>query len=108
MTGHTASAILGKWRIVSSDIWDRAFLDLVEPAYILFSPDGRGDFALGAVTGSLDCSFGEGTASFTWVGSDEMDEVSGSGDAEVKEDGTLELDLNRHLGDEATFVAQKW
>jgi hypothetical protein len=36
MTGRATSPIIGKWRIVSSDMWDRDFLDLVEPACILF------------------------------------------------------------------------
>ena len=108
MTGRAASAIIGRWRIVSSDMWDRDFLNLVEPAYILFSPGGRGEFAFGAVTGSMDCSFSEDTATFTWPGSDEMDEVSGSGEAEPNDDGTLTIDLNRYLGDEAILVAKKW
>ncbi len=107
MIARTASPIIGKWRIVSSDMWDRDFLDLVEPAYILFSPQGGSEFAFGAVTGSMDCSFSANTAFFTWVGSDEMDEVSGSGEAELDDDGTLTINLNRHLGDEAVLVAKK-
>lgn len=108
MTGRATSPIIGKWRIVSSDVWDRDFLDLVEPAYILFSPQGGSEFAFGAVTGTMDCSFGGNTAFFTWVGSDEMDEVSGSGEAELDDDGTLTVNLNRHLGDNAVLVAKKW
>ena len=30
MTGRGKSPIIGKWRIVSSDLWDRDFLDLVD------------------------------------------------------------------------------
>jgi hypothetical protein len=56
----------------------------------------------------MDCSFGGNTAFFTWVGNDEMDEVSGSGEAELNDDGTLTIYLNRHLGDEAILVAKKW
>jgi hypothetical protein len=108
MTGPSASTIWDKWRIVSSDIWDKDFLDLVEPAYILFPLDGRGEFAFGAVTGSTDRSYSRTAASFTWVGSDEIDEVSGSGDAEISEDGTIAIDLRFHLGDEATLSAKKW
>lgn len=106
MTVRPASPIIGKWRIVSSDLWDRDFLDLVEPAYILFSPQGGSEFVFGAVTGTMDCSFGENTVFFTWIGSDEMDEVSGSGEAEMDDNGTLTVDLNRHLGDDAVLVAK--
>jgi hypothetical protein len=51
---------------------------------------------------------GANTAFFTWIGIDEMDEVSGSGEAELEDDGTLTIDLNRHLGGEAILVAKKW
>jgi len=108
MTGRAALPIMGKWRIVSSDMWDRDFLGLVETAYILFSPQSGSEFVFGAVTGTMNCSFGGNTAFFTWIGSDEMDEVSGSGEAELDDDGTLTIDLKRHLGDEAILVAQKW
>lgn len=107
MTDRAKSPIIGKRRIVSSDLWDRNFLDLVEPAYILFSPQGGSEFVFGAVTGSMQCSFGRNTAFFTWFGSDEMDEVSGSGEAELDDD-TLTVNLNRHLGDDAVLVAKKW
>ena len=32
--------LLGKWRIVEMELWDRDFLDLVEPAYIRFDAQG--------------------------------------------------------------------
>jgi len=107
MIARTAFPIIGKWRIVSSDMWDRDFLDLVEPAYIVFSPQGGSEFVFGAVTGTMDCSFGGNTAFFTWIGSDEMDEVSGSGEAELDDNGTLTIDLNCHLGDDTILVAKK-
>jgi len=108
MIARTASPIIGKWRIVSSDLWDRDFLDLGEPAYILFSPQGGSEFAFGAVTGSMDCCFSANTAFFTWVGSDEMDEVSGSGEAELDSSGILTVELDRHFGDDAVLTARKW
>ena len=39
-----APELLTKWGIVDSDLWDRDALDLVEPAYIEFRPDGTGSF----------------------------------------------------------------
>jgi hypothetical protein len=32
--------LLGKWRIVEMALWDRDFLDLVEPASISFDAQG--------------------------------------------------------------------
>lgn len=100
--------LVGKWRIVEADLWDRNFLDLVEPAYTQFDDDGRGEFAFGAVTGGLDCEYAPETIFFTWIGSDEMDEASGSGEADLERDGTLTIDLRFHLGDEAQLKARKW
>src|SRR3954451_23092703 len=44
--------LLGKWRIIEMALWDSDFLDLVEPAYIRFDAQGRGEFVFGAVQGS--------------------------------------------------------
>ena len=37
-----------------------------------------------------------------------MDEVSGSGWAELDDDGILSGEISFHLGDELSFKAQKW
>jgi hypothetical protein len=74
--------LLGRWRIVEMALWDADFLDLVEPAYIAFDRQGRGEFVFGAVHGSLDCRYGRDSVDFTWQGSDEMDPACGDGDAE--------------------------
>ena len=47
--------VAGKWRIVEMDLWDREAIDLVGPAFIEFSVDGRGSFRFIAVEGYLDC-----------------------------------------------------
>jgi hypothetical protein len=39
------------------------------------------------------------------TGRDEMDEVTGTGSAELLEDGSLEIEFAYHLGDEAVFKA---
>ncbi len=49
--------VVGRWRIVEADLWDSDYLDLVEPAYISFGEDGRGEFAFGAVHGSMDLEY---------------------------------------------------
>ena len=42
---------------------------------------------------------------FTFVGSDEVDEISSSGPAELTEDGGLEIEIAFHLGDDAVLKA---
>ena len=39
--------IIGRWRIVEADLWDRSHLDLVGPAYLQIGGDGWAEFAFG-------------------------------------------------------------
>jgi len=100
--------LLGKWRIVEMELWDADFLDLVEPAYILFDDQGRGEFVFGAVCGGLDCRYGAASVHFTWQGNDEMDPACGDGEAELDEAGDLIGEIRFHLGDESGFKTRRW
>lgn len=108
MTRAIECALIGKWRIVEADLWDRNYLDPVEPAHITFEDNGHGEFAFGCVQGGLDCEYSQRIIFFTWQGFDEMDEVNGAGSAELDDDGSLEIEIRFHLGDEATLKAQRW
>jgi hypothetical protein len=99
--------LIGTWRIVEADLWDRDYLDLVEPACISFGKDGRGEFAFGAVHGDMELEYSPSMIFFNWAGFDEMDEVSGSGSAELDANGTLEIELSFHLGDDAVLKARR-
>lgn len=99
--------LVGKWRIVEADLWDRDYLDLVEPASITIRADGHGEIAFGAMQASLDLEYSPSTVFFTWAGFDEMDEVSGSGSAELLDDGLIEVEFAYHLGDEAVLKARR-
>jgi hypothetical protein len=100
--------LLGTWRIVEMEMWDRDFLDLVEPAYLRFDAQDRGEFVFGAVQGSLHGRYGPGSVRFTWQGSDERDPASGAGNAELGEDGLLTGEIRFHDGDASTFKARRW
>jgi hypothetical protein len=99
--------LVGKWRIVEADLWDRDYLDLVEPASITIRADGHGEIAFGAMQASLDLEYSPSTIFFTWAGFDELEEVSGSGSAELLEDGSVEIEFAYHLGDEAVLKARR-
>ncbi len=107
MSDFGSHPLLGKWWIVEADLWDRNYLDLVEPAHITFGKDGRGGFAFGAVQGGMQLQYAPTTIFFTWAGFDEMDEVSGSGSAELQDDTTLEIELSFHLGDDTILKARR-
>ena len=101
-SGH---ALLGCWRIVAADLWASDYLDLVEPAALVIRADGQGEIAFGALQASLDVDYGPDEIGFTWAGFDEMDEVSGSGSAELQADGSLQIAFEYHNGDEAVLRA---
>ena len=107
MTTITAHPLLGRWRIVEADLWDRDHLDLVEPASMTIRSDGHGEIAFGAMQASLDLEYSQSMVFFTWAGFEEMDDVSGSGSAELLDDGTLEIEFAYHRGDEAVLKAKR-
>jgi hypothetical protein len=100
-------SLIGKWRIVEADLWDRDYLDLVEPASITIRADGHGEIAFGAMQASLDLEYSPSTVSFTWAGFDEMDDVNGSGSAELLDDDSIEIEFAYHLGDAAVLKARR-
>jgi hypothetical protein len=59
------------------------------------------------VTASLDLSSSRTIVFFTFEGCDEDNEVTGSGSAELLEDGTLELEISFHRGDDAVLRAER-
>ncbi len=97
--------VVGRWRILEADLWDRDYLDLCGPATLVVQASGHGEIAFGAMQASLDIDYGPDEIGFTWAGFDEMDEVSGTGSAELQLDGSLQIDFEYHLGDEAILKA---
>jgi hypothetical protein len=98
---------VGRWRIVEADLWDRDYLDLVAPATMTIGADGHGEIAYGAMQASLELEYSRSTVFFTWAGFDEGDEITGSGSAELNDDGTIEIAFAYHLGDEAVLKAER-
>ena len=68
--------VVGRWRIIEADLWDRDYLDLCGPATLVVKASGHGEIAFGAMQASLDIDYGPAEIGFTWDGFDEMDEVS--------------------------------
>ena len=107
MSGSQFSPFKGKWRIVEMDLWDREYLDMIDPAHITFQKQDRGEFSFGCVQASMTCSYGTETVFFTWEGADEMDPVDGEGFAELTESGTIEGEITLRNGDESGFKAKR-
>jgi hypothetical protein len=80
MTDPVASCeLIGRWRIVEADLWDRDYLDMVEPAYLEIGGDGWAEFAFGCVTAGGELEYSQTIVFFRWSGFDEGDEISGDG-----------------------------
>jgi len=107
MNAATGCELIGRWRIVEADLWDRDYLDLVEPAYMTFAKNGRGEFAFGAINATMELRYGQRIVFFNWTDFDEGNETWGSGSAELEDDGAIEIELSFHNGDDAILKARR-
>ncbi|MFB9984669.1 hypothetical protein ACFSQQ_37830 [Mesorhizobium kowhaii] len=107
MTAPAGCQLIGRWRIVEADLWDRGYLNLGGPATITIRADNSGEIAFGALQAGLDLSYSPSTVCFTWAGFDEMDEATGDGSAELLDDGSIEIAFAYHNGDEAILKAKR-
>ncbi len=82
MNAPANCTLIGHWRIVEADIWDRDYLELGGPATITIDASNYGEIAFGAMQATLDLSYSPSMVFFRWAGFDEMDEVMGEGHAE--------------------------
>jgi hypothetical protein len=96
MSPPANNKLIGRWRIVGADIWDRDYLDLCGAAMITIADRGRGEIAFGALQARLDIEYTWASVGFTWGGFDEMGQVSGDGSAELLDDGSIEIEFAYH------------
>jgi Transposase DDE domain len=98
--------LIGRWRIVEADLWDRARLDLCGPARLTITAQG-GEIAFGALEAGLEGEYARDPIGFYWAGCEEGDEVDGEGTAELLDDGTLEIEFEYRNGDEPVLKAKR-
>ena len=98
--------LIGRWRIVEADLWDRDYLDLCGPATLTVTAQG-GEIAFGALDAGLQVEYARDSICFRWAGRDEGDEVQGEGTAEFLDDGTIEIEFAFDNADEAILKAKR-
>jgi hypothetical protein len=98
--------LIGSWRAVESDLWDRAHLDLCGSATLTINALG-GQIAFGALEAGLEVEYTRDSIGFRWAGCEEGDEVKGEGTAALLDDGTIEIEFAYHNGDEAVLKAKR-
>ena len=107
MSAPAGCQLVGRWRIVEADLWDRDYLDLCGPAAIVIGAEGRGEITFGAMQATLDIEYSRSSIGFAWTGFDEGDEISGEGTAELLDDGFIEIEFEYHNGDDAVLKAKR-
>jgi hypothetical protein len=91
----------GRWRIVETPDYDMG-----RPAYIVFRKTG-GEFVLGCLIGVIHGSCQGDAVEFTWEGNDEMEPASGTGWADLQDDGSIEGEISLNNGDDIAFLARR-
>ena len=101
--------IIRKWRITEMSMWDKDFIDLIEPGCIEFADDGLGSLHFGAVYTHIDYRISElnqiQLIEFSFSGEDEGDPICGR--AKLTFQGQqLKGNIFFHCGDESELIAQ--
>jgi hypothetical protein len=99
--------LVGRWRIVQADLWNRDHLDLCGPAMIVIKANGTGEISFGAMTVSPYVAYCHDDIGFEWGGCEEGDQVEGEGDAEIRKNRSLVVNFAYRNGDEAVLVAER-
>ena len=106
MTAPMDCRLVGHWRIVEADLWDRDHLDLVAPAMMTIGADGHGEIAFGAMQATLDLEYSRSMVFFTWAGFEERRRVHRLRLSRTQRRRHLEIEFAYHLGDEAVLKAE--
>jgi hypothetical protein len=107
VTDELSPDLYGWWRITETSQWGSRSLDLMGTA--LISVTGSYDqMRLIALIARITSWRATKTgASFTWEGSWEYDQMTGTGSVRLGKDGGLRGKLRIQHGDESTFVAER-
>ena len=106
MSAASNCRLIGRWRVVEADRWDRDYLDLCGPATLTITSQG-GDIAFGALEAGLEVKYARDSIGFRWAGNDEGDQVEGEGTAKLLDDGTIEIEFACRNGDDAILKAER-
>lgn len=100
--------VIGKYYIVEMSEFDDVYLGIEVDPFIDFKDSGA-HFQFGLVAGAIEFERKENSTEtqFTWRGSDEMDEVWGTGTFKEKSGTEIYGGFVFNNGDEYDFVATK-
>lgn len=98
---------VGRWHITHMEQWDEEYCNMEVQAFVEIKRDGTGSFQFGLVIGFIDWWEGDTSeeCEWTWEGSCEYDELSGSGSLRVEENGSATGEIHIYGGDSSGFAA---
>jgi len=100
------TAYRGWWRIVQTGAWVDDGLHILGPAMLGLT--GENDrLRLHCLLATVKARPTKAGVSFTWKGSWEFDEMSGTGRVEIGSDGRLHGHIKIRNGDDSTFLAER-
>lgn len=80
---------------------------MLGPATIIIGDDGYGQLSIGCLDATLRLEYGQSIVFFRLEGCDEGTEMTGSGSAELGDDGSLEIEISFDNGDDALLTARR-
>ena len=84
--------LIGRWRIVEADLWDRDSSRSLRPGDA-DDHRARRRNRLRRLEAGLEVEYARDSIGFRWAGCEEGDEVEGEGTAELLDDGTIEIEF---------------
>jgi hypothetical protein len=96
----------GWWRIVHTEVWPDAELDILGPA-LLSITGGEDRLRMFVLLAYVEAKPTKTGVSFTWQGAWEYDQLTGTGSVKLGRDGRLKGTLKIKDGDSSTFIAER-
>jgi hypothetical protein len=100
--------LIGRWRIVEADMWDRAYLNLSGPATITITDHGHGEIAFGASKPASTSNTAGPQSDSPGRASTKMDEVSGDGSVELLDEGAIQTNSPIIMATKPSLKPNAW
>lgn len=104
--------LIGRWRIIEPDLSNQDYLDLSRPPSVFIHDQGNGEIWCGFVRAGLEFDYSRTIVFFTFQGfqgwGEDLTEVTGSGSAELLDDGSLKIEISVANGGDAILKAEPW
>jgi len=107
MTGPATCELIGRWRIIEADLWDRDYLDLVEPAHLQIGNEGWAEFALGCCQRHCRTQIWSRHRLLPLERVRQGRRNLGDGATELQDDGSIKIELSFDNGDDAVLTARR-